>query len=129
MDIPSQPGDFKYESGSGQLPSPHLLITMVIHGPIDGKDHEGLFGVLQSLDALMVGDSAWIAKSDRTPQSVSDELRRHLIGDEYACVFTVCDHLSFAAPVFLKRFFESGGIRIEQASSIPPPVRRDFHRD
>ena len=53
-DIPSLPGDFKYESGTGKLPSPYLIITMVIHGPIDSTDHEGLFGALKTLDALMV---------------------------------------------------------------------------
>lgn len=125
-DIPSLPGDFKYESGTGKLPSPYLIITMVIHGPIDSTDHEGLFGALKTLDALMVGDGAWIAKTDRTPKSVADELRRHLVGEEYASVFTVCDHLSFAAPVFVRRFFESGGVHIVETEEIPAPVRRGF---
>lgn len=126
MDITSQPDDFKYESGTGKLPSPYLIITMVIHGSIESTDHEGLLGVLKALDALMVGDGAWIAKTDRTPKSVADELRRHLVGEEYAYAFTVCDHVSWAGPHCVTRFFEAGGVHIQQTEEIPPPVRRDF---
>jgi hypothetical protein len=126
MTIEPHSDDFKYENGSGLLPSPYIIITMVIHGTIDSTEHKGLLGILNALNALLVGNGAWIAKTDRTPKSVAAELRRHLVGEEYASVFTVCDHVSWSGPRYVRRFFEIGGVQVEHTDEIPPPVRRDF---
>jgi arginine exporter protein ArgO len=122
-DIESRKGDFSYESCSGALREPFLIITMATNSPVESEEHEGLSLALNAMGAAMVGNLAWIVKTRRSPESIIEELRRHLTEEEYACAFTICDSVNWFGPHFLTRIFEAIGVQTGEVSKREKPVR------
>ena len=120
MDLPYHPEDFsKYEAGAGKLSSQYLIVALHIHGTVEAEDKQGVFQFLESVDAVLAGDAAWLVKTTMNPKQVVEAIRHHLMSDEYVCVFAVCNELSWAGPRHIRKFFEASGVHIQRSEEIP----------
>jgi hypothetical protein len=122
MEIAGQKDDWKYKFCRSRLAGQYLSITMQPGGNLDSPRNNELKQTLDNIKAVKIGNASWVAKTQLSPQQVVELIRRHIQGDDYAHVFTLCGDLAWAGPLEGCRFFEALGIVALECDDIPNPV-------